>query len=592
MRDRASFLPPGIKPAFHLPKRMLAWAALLVFSALAGAVLFSRSAVSDVDLNPEKIIRGTVIDEKSCGVSGATVRIQTSQRSTVTSSDGSFTIAVPDSNAQTFFKLTAWAKGYFIGGPVKASSGEKDVIISIHRHSAEDNPDYKWLPSQRSEGTGENQGCAECHFRGKTGSLPPLPVDEWLEDAHSQSAVNPRFLTLYSGTDVAGRRSPLTRYMHQRDYGTFPLAPDMNESYFGPGYRLDFPQHSGSCAACHMATTAVNAPYDTDPTEVNGVGLEGINCDFCHKIWDVRLDPVTGLPFPNMPGVLSFEFRRPFDGHQFFAGPLDDIAPGEDTFSELQKKSQICAPCHFGVFWDTVIYDSFGEWLRSPYSDADTGKTCQDCHMPNTGAEIFALPEKGGLKRSTGMIFSHKMPGARDQSLLENAVSMTLEATGSPYGIRVKATIKNDQTGHHVPTDSPLRHLILVVRAFGADGKELALKSGPILPEWCGTGDVEKGCYAELPGRVFIKLLKEAWTGVSPTAAYWNPVRIVMDTRIAAFASDVSEYLFEIPENGGPAHVEAVLIYRRAYKDLMKWKGWNEPDIIMESASCSLSGIS
>jgi hypothetical protein len=25
--------------------------------------------------------------------------------------------------------------------------------------------------------------------------------------------------------------------------------------------------------------------------------------------------------------------------------------------------------------WDTEIYNSFGEWLASPYSDTDTGQT-------------------------------------------------------------------------------------------------------------------------------------------------------------------------------------------------------------------------
>ena len=40
-----------------------------------------------------------------------------------------------------------------------------------------------------------------------------------------------------------------------------------------------------------------------------------------------------------------------------------------------------CAPCHFGQFWGTQIYNSFGEWLDSSYSDPETGRTCQDCHM-------------------------------------------------------------------------------------------------------------------------------------------------------------------------------------------------------------------
>jgi hypothetical protein len=328
----------------------------------------------------------------------------------------------------------------------------------------------------------------------------------------------------------------------------------------------------------------VDAPYDTDPTSVTGVGAEGVNCDFCHKIWDVRLDPISGLPFENRPGVLSFEFRRPFEGHQFFAGPLDDIAPGEDTYSELQQKSQICAPCHFGMFWETIVYNSFGEWLESRYSDPEHGKTCQDCHMPNCGVSHFALPEKGGLKRNPDTIFSHRMPGAQDEDLLTNAVTMNLEAGRSSVGITVRISIVNDLTGHHVPTGSPLRHLILIVRALDEGGSDLELIQGPTLPEWCGTGDPAKGYYSGLPGKVFVKLLQEKWTKLSPTGAYWNPTRILMDTRIKAFESDISQFVFRAPASA-PVQVEAVLLYRRGYKELMDLKGWTDPDIVMERES-------
>ena len=95
-------------------------------------------------------------------------------------------------------------------------------------------------------------------------------------------------------------------------------------------------------------------------------------------------------------------------------------------------------------------------------------------------------------------------------------------------------------------------------------------------------------CYAGLSGKVFVKLLEEIWTGVSPTAAYWNPTRVVTDTRLGAFESDVGEFLFMAPDSGD-VRIEAVLLYRRAYKKLMDLKGWKEPDIVMESAAVSIS---
>ncbi len=536
---------------------------------------------------PERVISGVVSDHEGT-ISGAVVRIQTTEYSTVTDASGKFRLKVPESMSEPV-KLTAWAKGYYINGPVEALPGEKEVTIFLHRHGKWDNLEYEWLPSSRTDGSGENQGCAECHFRGETGSGPMLPVDEWLEDAHSQSAVNPIYLTLHTGTDILGRRSESTHYRYTEDLKLIPLPPDPDKPYYGPGYRLDFPNTAGNCGACHTPVAAINVPLNTYPDFVGGVGAEGINCDFCHKIWDVRIDPVTGLPSPDKPGVLSYEFRRPYGEHQFFAGPLDDIAPGEDTYSGIQKQSRFCAPCHFGVFEGTVVYDSFGEWLRSPYSREDTGKTCQDCHMPSSGADRFVPPDKGGLKRDPDTLVGHKMPGARDIDLLQNSVSLTLEADRSPGGLRVKTKITNDATGHHVPTDSPLRHLMLVVRAYDGKDAELALKDGPVLPEWCGTGDPSDGCYADLPGKVYVKLLEEKWTGVSPTAAYWNPTKIVMDTRIAAFESDTGEFLFASPAEAGEARIEAVLIYRRAYKKLLAQKGIREPDIVMESAEILIS---
>jgi len=208
--------------------------------------------------------------------------------------------------------------------------------------------------------------------------------------------------------------------------------------------------------------------------------------------------------------------------------------------------------------------------------------------MPGSGAEFFVRTEKGGLKRDPKTLVSHRMPGARDRDLLENAVSLTLEAERSPEGIRVRTKVVNDRTGHDVPTDSPLRHVMLVVRAYGSDASELSLKAGPVLPEWCGSGAPADGGYAGLPGKAFAKVLEEIWTGVSPTGAYWNPTRVVMDTRLGAFESDTGEFLFAAPASGD-VRIEAVLLYRRAYKKLMDLKGWNEPDIIMESAAVAIS---
>lgn len=516
-------------------------------------------------------ITGVVVDENG-PVSGAIVRVQTTERAVTTDAEGRF--ALTDLAPGEPVTLTAWAAGYFITGGEPHQPGADEVELTLHAHAAEDNPDYAWLPSEHHPGQGENQGCAECHSSAGADLPFPLPVDEWLLDAHSQSAANPRFVSMYNGTDVDGNPSPPTRYGYGRDYGRFPLRPDPSQPYYGPGYKLDFPDTDGNCAACHTPAASVNAPYGVDPTAVTGVAAEGVPCDFCHKVWDASLNPATGLPYANMPGVLSFQFRRPPEGHQFFAGPFDDVAPGEDTYSPLQTQSQFCAPCHFGIFWDTVVYNSFGEWLDSPYSDPETGQTCQDCHMPHTGAARFVRPDQGGLERDPATIFSHQMPGAADEELLQNAVTMTATAQLEGDTVVVQVAITNDQTGHHVPTDSPLRHLVLLVQATDGQGQALPLLDGPTVPEWGGP-------QAGLPGQGFAKILEEMWTEVSPSGAYWNPTRVLSDNRIPAFATDSSSYTFAAPEEGVTT-VEVTLLYRRAFIELMEQKGWDAPDVVME----------
>lgn len=518
-------------------------------------------------------IQGIILD-KNGPVQGATVRSQTTELFTKSNDDGGFRLTGLDKEIPVV--LTAWKPGYYIGGGEECLPGQTDVEITLVRHTNEDNPSYQWISAFATNGNSSN--CQNCHA-DLSNPNSKLPVDEWQQDAHAYSAVNPHFLTMYLGTDVDGNHSPPTRYGYNPGYGDFPLRPDPNIPYYGPGYKLDFPSSEGNCATCHVPMAAIDDPYGINPSLISGVSKEGIGCDFCHKVWDVKLNPA-GLTYENMPGVLSFEFRRPPEGHQLFTGPLDDVAPGEDIYSPIQKESKFCAPCHIAKFWGVEIYNSYGEWLNSPYSDAETGQTCQDCHMPSGRIDHFARTDKGGKIRNSKTIFSHKMPGAMDKTLLQNAVNMYLSADKENGILTVHVNIENHNTGHHIPTDSPLRHLILLVQAKDESGYPLLIKSGPILPDWCGIGDFEKGYFAGLPGKAYAKILQDVWTGVSPTGAYWNMTRIVSDNRIPAFGKEQSSYQFEVLSSSNVI-VTAKLIFRRAFKNLQDSKSWIIPDIVM-----------
>lgn len=534
--------------------------------------------------SPTATLAGMVCDSGG-PVGGAIVRVQATNHRATTDSHGCFQMRLPPETTGT---LSAWASGYFITGGVTYTQGQRGIVIGMRRIRSDDATGYAWLSATATSSAGEGSTCVNCHSIAGTNSAVELPVDQWRRDAHSKSATNPRFLTMYSGTDMAGNQSPPTRYVPTRDYGVIPLPPDTGRPYFGPGYRLDFPTNAGNCAACHVPVAAVDNPFGVDVRIVQGVAKEGVTCDFCHKVWDVRLNPKSKLTYSGLPGVLSFDMRRPSAASQLFTGPLDDVAPGDDTYSPIQRESAYCAPCHRAVFWGTLVYDSYGEWLASPYSDPSTGSTCQECHMPRTGASQFARTDKGGRQRDPATIFSHAMPGAADATLLSNAVSMTVSPSWQGDEIAVQVAVVNDRTGHHVPTDSPLRNVLLVVAVRGADGTALVQTGGPTVPAWGGVGDPVKGYYGGLPGTAYAKVLEELWTRVSPTGAYWKQTRIVSDNRIPAFGRDDTVYRFRT-SGTGPARVEVRLLFRRAFRELADQKGWKDEDIVMAEYSATLA---
>jgi len=526
----------------------------------------------------EYSVLGVVTDGQG-PIPGAHVRLRAGEQVFLTDEEGQFRI--DDLLAGESVTLTAWAPGYFIAALEEVLPGADPVQIQLSEHDDQDHPEYTWVSPFAD--AGEHENCENCH----SDSSGTLPFEEWLSDAHANTLSNPRFLTMYAGTDLEGNQSPPTRIISSRDYGPRPLQPNPHTAYYGPGYKLDFPLLQGNCSACHAPAAAVNAPYETDPLQIIDPAAEGISCDFCHKIWDVSIDETSGLPYPNYPGVLSYEFRRPAEGHQFFAGPFDDVAPGEDTYSPIQTESLYCASCHFGVFWDRVIYNSYGEWLASPYSDPESGKTCQDCHMPPSGASHFALPEEGGLERDPNSIASHRMLGVTDEGFMQEALDLNINAIWASGVLEVEVQVANNNTGHKVPTDSPLRNVILLVGAFDDEGGTLDLLDGPSLPDWTGTIEGKKDHYAGQPGRGYALILVEKWTGISPTGSYWNPVDIVSDSRLEPMEVDLSIYRFEAPTSG-QASVYVQLLFRRAFLELKEQKGWGDEDLVMAEERLTL----
>lgn len=574
--------------------RLIAWATwLLIGIAIAGgltALTLAEQVNAAVSAPQTGVsITGTVVDAKG-PVAGATVRIQATMTSTVTAADGTFTLeGIGESKT---FTVTAWAPGYYNGAALGVTDAEP-VTITLQPYYATDNHKYAWFERDGIQGSA---ACGTCHTN----------YAEWQADAHGQSAQNHRFLTIYAGTDVHGNKSPAPE---KTNLG-IPLPPDLTKPYYGPGFLLDFPNRAGNCATCHTpvaakmpnnqncgwagchASSTSQKAYGLDPgvspMPLTGVAAEGITCEFCHKIGDVYIKRDTGLPYEDSPGILSVRLFRPNEGQDLLFGPLDDVIGADpthikDSYLPLIQESEFCAGCHYGVMGGVVgketvtggvlIYNSYGEWKESPYNDSENGKTCQDCHMPEMESGYLVHPHEGGVFRDGSQIHSHKMTGASDPETLQSAVTLSATATVIDNWVWVNVSVLNSGAGHHVPTDTPLRQMLLVVKATDKAGKPIELAYGPKLPEWAGD-------LGGLPGKAYAKVLQDEWSGEIPSVAIWRPIRIVSDTRLPALKRDHTMYTFPLPE-GDTVNIDVQLIYRRAYQQLAEWKGWDDPDILM-----------
>jgi hypothetical protein len=504
-----------------------------LFLTLALAALAVVIWLALAQAAPAGTVDGIVIDLNRTPVGGAVVRWRATDNVTTTATDGLFSLdSLPDGQE---IEIAAWADGYYIAS-AHVTPTVSGITLTLRPYHRQDHPEYAWVSPISGTSAG---ACGNCH---------PMIVSQWITNTHGLAVSNPRFFSLYNGTNLSG---------------TLPV---------GPGYLNDFPGTVGTCANCHAPGLGADGYLTTNMNEARGVITAGIHCDYCHKVGGVYLNPATDSLYANVPGAQSTRLLRPPPGEDIFFGPYDDIHD-PDTYLPAISESRFCAPCHQFSFWGTPIYESYQEWLDSPY--AESGIMCQDCHMPPNGDVYFALPAVGGLEHPPDRIPSHLDLGARSLDLLQNAVTLTLQVEQVGEWVSVTVTITNSGAGHHVPTDFPGRHLILTVVAQDGQGQALPLQAGLLVPDW-------GGAQAGLPGKAFAKVLRDVHTGEAPVVSYWKQAFIICDNRIPALGSDRSVYAFSPPPGGGTVIIDIELRFRRAFQGLMDAKGWEEPDVMME----------
>lgn len=216
--------------------------------------------------------------------------------------------------------------------------------------------------------------------------------------------------------------------------------------------------NSPACLSCHLPLRpqhrdlvvhdggSPDAPHTGPNVDFDAtLSIEGVTCAACHMR----------------------------DGH--IVGPeASAVGPHAGRWSLTLSESTACASCH-QLSWPGAtepLYDTFGEWQRSAYSQA--GVQCQDCHL-RPGADGGAV--------------SHdvSMPVGRALSVLVALPPQALVRGGE--GQTATITLQNTGAGHAIPTGSPFRGLRVTVAVEGpaAKGDGRATWSEPLVVDLART---------------------------------------------------------------------------------------------------------
>lgn len=360
------------------------------------------------------------------------------------------------------------------------------------------------------------------------------------------------------------------------------------------------------CAGCH---TPVGAPSEQVWIRASGEivihprATEGVTCDFCHTVAEVR-----PLEKGGSPGNAGLSVAP--DGPK--RGPYADASNSfhGTAFSDVHTRSELCAACHnvFHPVTNTAIARTYEEWKGSVYAEHEI--QCQDCHMapPEVAAQVAATLEKQpqrGLTSTFGTerspFFEHTFTGANAavptllghwqtaadaRKRLQIAARVALSAPsdarpGAPLPLEVR--VENARAGHNLPTSmTEIRQMWLhvTVRDEG-DGGRVLWESGAL--DARGTLDPGARRYGS----------RAVDVDGNPTWKPWQVAKIERDTSIPPRGSAVEAFSVPVPEGAkGPLRVDASLRYRSFSQEVadeyLGKPGWIVPDITMTSAAAQV----
>jgi hypothetical protein len=296
------------------------------------------------------------------------------------------------------------------------------------------------------------------------------------------------------------------------------------------------------CATCHMPMARTEAKFEGSVVEIGGKGylhvqnpfhetaMDGVSCTLCHQILDSKLgshgsfsgnytiDPSTTRPARYIFGP----YRNPF------GNPMRNNAGFTPAYSNHITTSKLCATCHT-LFTPTVdakgtVVGEFPEqtpyleWKHSVYgSGGDLGKSCQQCHMPESQGSVVISNRPGRLAPRSpfskhffvggnafmltilkahlgelGVTTSKEQLDRTRTRTLNQLTQKTAEIVIETVRTRnteldVKVRVSN-KTGHKFPTGFPSRRAWIHFIARDAKGK-IILDSGKFTPSGAITGN-------------------------------------------------------------------------------------------------------
>ena len=251
------------------------------------------------------------------------------------------------------------------------------------------------------------------------------------------------------------------------------------------------------------------------------VSWEGVTCDYCHSVREVS----RGEP---PKAILTFAPVK--------SGPWkDSVSPAHGVaYSPLHSSSMICATCHeYKNAAGLSVLTTYSEWKNSGY--AKQGKQCQSCHMYQIAGDVVD-PRVARMQHA--QVNLHQMPGSHKLDQLTRAVKAQLFAWRERDHVRVKVDLLNRLAGHYFPTGSPLRQLVLEVRADSYGGDQFHEER--VLTRKVAD---QEGTVLNREHAVFVK-----------------GARVVSDTRLAPGEKRSEAFSFAMPAEK-QAQIKATLVY-------------------------------